>query len=137
MMCDLFVEKNMSDEDLVSNIAKLLNVNFSDVLLVDDVVKIADHREYPAMVVKRRHINGYEMFISIFARRKIYEEPEFVKKFSGTIGMNVLYAANSDDMYEWMKMSPDGECEHVFLCVDPFDENEDAVLCNSSVNNNN
>jgi hypothetical protein len=137
MMYDLFVEKNICDEGLVSNIAELLNVKFSDVLLVDDIAKIVDHREYPVMVVKRRHKNGYEMFISIFARQNIYDEPEFTRKFSRTIGMNVLYAANSDDMYEWMKISPDGECEHVILCVDPFDENEDAVLCNSSVNDNN
>jgi hypothetical protein len=130
-MYDLFVEKNMHDEDLVSNVATLLNVKPSDVLLIDDVTKIADHREHPVAVARREHTAGYRLFVSIFFRQNACEESEFAGKLSRAVGMNVLYAAESDDMYEWVRVSPDGESERVLLCVDPFDEDEDAVPCGS------
>lgn len=128
MMYDLFIEKKVHDDDLVKAIAELFNVDATDVQLLDDINKIVDYGMHPVTVERRYHNNGYEMFISIFTHNQDYEESRIAEKISRLVMLDVLYAAQSVNLYEWVKVSPNGMCSNVLLCDDPMDERGEAVL---------
>jgi hypothetical protein len=129
-MYDLYVKKKVCDDNLVNVIAKLFCVETNEVLLVDDINKIVEYGICPVTVERRFNSNGYKIFLSIYTRKKSYEEPLVAKKISRLLSLEVLYAAQSENLYEWVRVSPSGNCKNVLLCDDPMDERGEAVISN-------
>ncbi|HEX8597162.1 MAG TPA: hypothetical protein VF952_01435 [Chloroflexia bacterium] len=128
---DVLVDRNLSDDEVMTALSEVLLVTASNVLVLDDIMERKADEHVKVLCVRTRVKGDFPIMLSIYLRDPALEHVDrevVLSKFCSILGCTCLISDDSSNPYSGLLIVGSEPPRPVFLDADRLDADEEEYV---------